>query len=115
MTTEERISQLEAQITRLEEREAELREQLVQAQIDQWHGRIEDLEVQAHLAAMDTGDRVSALIDQVRARVRDVRGQVGSAAGTVSERVEAGRSSIEGLFRDVRQGLIDAKDKATSH
>ncbi len=114
MTTEDRISKLEAQINRLEEREAELREKLVQAQIDQWHGRIEDLEVQAHLAAMDTGDRVTALIEQVRARVRDVRGQVGGAADSVAERLEAGRSSIEGLLRDLRQGLIDAKDKTIS-
>lgn len=114
MTTEERITKLEAQIARLEEREAELREQLVQAQIDQWHGRIEDLEVQAHLAAMDSGDRITALIDQVRVRVRDVRGQVDEATSTVSGRVETTRSTIEGLIRDVRQALIDTKDKAAS-
>jgi uncharacterized protein YjbJ (UPF0337 family) len=114
MTSEERIGKLEAQIERLETKEAELRKQLMEAQLDQWYGRIEDLEVQAHLAAMNTNDRVTALVEQVRSRLREARGQVDGATSSVTERVDAARGSIEGLLKDVRHALVDAKDKATA-
>ncbi|MGQ0434671.1 MAG: hypothetical protein ACT452_19965 [Microthrixaceae bacterium] len=114
MTSEERIAKLEAQIERLETKEAELRKQLMEAQLDRWYGRIEDLEVQAHLAAMNTNDHVTALVDQLRSRLREVREQVDGATSNLAERVDAARGSIEGLLKDGRKALIDARDKATA-
>ena len=111
MTTEERISRLEGQIERLEAKETELRRQLAKAQLDQWYARIEDLELQAHLGAMETHDRVSALVAQVRNLWKETKHQVDGATHTAGEAVDEVRGRIEGLLRDVRRGLADAQDR----
>lgn len=114
MTSEERIARLEAQIERLEARELELRRQLAAAQLDQWYGRIEDLKVQAHLAAMDTNDRVAALVGQLRHRWLDARAQMEGTTLATSGVAGSVRKGIEELLQDVRHALVEAKDKATS-
>lgn len=110
MTTDARITRLETQIERLETREAELREQLAQAELDQWSARIEDLDLQAHLGAMDTKDRVAALLTQVRHLWAETKHEVDGAASTASDAVGEVRSRIEGLLADVRRGIRDARD-----
>jgi ElaB/YqjD/DUF883 family membrane-anchored ribosome-binding protein len=112
MTTDERISKLEAQIDRLEAKEAELRNQLAKAQLDQWYGRIEDLELQAHLGAMETQDRIRALTAQVRQLWQDTKRQVDDTASSASDAIDDVRTRIEDLLHDVRQGLVDARKKA---
>lgn len=112
MTTEERIAKLEAQIERLEEKETGLRKKLVDAQLDQWYGRIEDLGVQAHLGAMDAGDRATGLMEQLRSRWSDVKSQVEGATSTGPDVIDSVRDAIEGLLGDVREALVEAKDKA---
>ncbi len=62
MTNEERIAKLEAQLDDLRSKVTDLRKQLTKAQIAQWQGRIEDLEVQMHLGAMESSDRLNALM-----------------------------------------------------
>jgi hypothetical protein len=68
MTNEDRITGLEAQIRKLQAEQAELRMQLAKAQLDRWRGRIEDLEVQMHLGAMEAGDEPTALMRQLRGK-----------------------------------------------
>jgi predicted nucleic acid-binding Zn-ribbon protein len=111
MTTDARISKLEAQIDRLEAKEAELRSQLAKAQLDQWYARIEDLELQAHLGAMETQDRIRALMAQVRQAWQDAKRQVEGTASSASEVVDDVRTRIEGLIQDLRRGMADASDK----
>ena len=111
MTTDERISKLEAQIKRLDAKEAELRSQLAKAQLDQWYARIEDLELQAHLGTMETQDRIRALMAQVRQIWQDTRRQVEGTAASASDVVEGVRGRIEGLLLDVRRGMADASTK----
>lgn len=111
MTTEERIKQMEAQIERLEAKETELRRQLAKAQLDQWYARIEDLELQAHLGAMETHDRVAALMAQVRNLWTETKHQVDGATSTASDTVDEVRGRIEGLLRDVRRGLAEAQER----
>lgn len=113
MTTEARITKLEAQIDRLEAKEAELRSQLAKAQLDQWYARIEDLELQAHLGAMETQDRIRALMAQVRQAWQDAKRQVEGTASTATEVVDDVRTRIEGLLQDLRRGIADASDRST--
>ena len=68
MTTEERIAQLEAQIDKLQAKQAELHRQFARAQIDQWQGRIEDLELQLHAVAAEANDKLTAVMDQLRSK-----------------------------------------------
>ena len=114
MTSDERIARLEAQIDKLQERQAELYKQLAQAQRDQWQGRIDDLEVQLHLGAMEANDRVNALMEQLRTRWAEVRGQFDDAASTASSVGETLRAGLESAFRDVRKALLESKNKIAS-
>ena len=73
MTTEEHITQLEHQLHELQGQQAELRKQLAKAQLDQWRGRIEDLEVQMHLGGVEASDKATAQMTKLRDRWADAR------------------------------------------
>ena len=111
MSTEARIARLEGQIEELRARQAELHHQLAQAQLDQWQGRVEDLEVQLHLASMDANDRAAALMQQVRGRWTDVRRQLDDATVTVSSIGGTLRDGLEKAVRDLRQAILESKNK----
>jgi len=113
MTTEERIAKLEAQIDKLQAKQAELHKQLTQAQIDQWQGRLEDLEVQMHLGAMDTSDKLTALMDQLHNRWADARRQFEDTISTASSVADTVRTGLENAFNDVRKALLESKSKLT--
>jgi predicted nucleic acid-binding Zn-ribbon protein len=114
MTTDDRIAKLEAQIDKLEAKQDELRKQLTQAQLDQWYARIEDLEVQVHLGAMETSDRLSALVQQLHKRWADAKAQVDGATSAAAEVVDSARSGIERAIQDVREALLESR-KAAKH
>ena len=113
MTTEERIAKLEAQIDKLKAKQAELHRQLTKAQIDQWQGRIEDLEVQMHLGAMETSDRLTALMDQLRSRWAATRRQFEDTISTASTVADTVRTGLENAFNDLRKALLESKNKLT--
>lgn len=114
MTSDERIARLEAQIEKLQAKQAELHRQLTQAQRDQWQGRVDDLEVQMHLGAMEANDRAAALMDQLRSRWADARGQFDDAIATASSVGDTLRSGLENAVRDLRRALLESKSKITS-
>jgi len=113
MTAEERIAKLEAQIDKLQAKQAELHKQLAKAQIDQWQGRIEELEVQMHLGAMETTDTLTALMDQLRNKWADARRQFEDSASTASSVADTVRAGLENAFKEVRKALLESKNKLT--
>ncbi len=113
MTTEERIAKLEAQIDKLRAKQAELHEQLTKAQIDQWQGRLEDLEVQMHLGAMETSDKLTALMDQLRNRWADARREFEGTISTASSVADTVRTGLENAYNEVRKALLESKRKPT--
>lgn len=113
MTTEERIAKLEDQIDKLQAKQAELRKQLTKAQIDQWQARIEDLEVQMHLGAMETSDRLTALMDQLRSKWADARRQFEDATSTASSVADTVRTGLESALKELRKALLESKNKLT--
>jgi predicted nuclease with TOPRIM domain len=113
MTNEERIAKLEAQINKLQAKQAELHKQLTKAQIDQWQGRLEDLEVQMHLGAMETNDKLTVLMDQLRNRWADARRQLEDTISTASNVADTVRTGLENAFNDVRKALLESKSKLT--
>jgi predicted nucleic acid-binding Zn-ribbon protein len=113
MTTDERIAKLEAQIDKLHARQAELHKQLMKAQIDQWQGRVEDLEVQMHLGAMDSNAKLSALMGQLRSRWADARRQLEDATATASSVADTVRGGLEKAVEDLHKALLDSKAKLT--
>jgi hypothetical protein len=113
MTENERIKKLESQMEDLERTQSELYNQLAEARLDQWKGRLEDLEVQVHLGAMDTNDRVAAGLQKARDRWDDARNQLSGATAVAVEVFDTVRSGVENALDDVRGALLDAKKQAT--
>jgi multidrug resistance efflux pump len=111
MSTEDRIKTLEEQIAGLQARQEELSKQLAQAEIDRWQGRIEDLEVQMHLGAMEANDRLNGLLEQVRRRWAEATAQYGGTATVATEGLGAVRSSLQTAYKEIRQALLDTKSK----
>ncbi len=113
MTAEERIAKLEAQIDKLQAKQAELHRQLTKAQIDQWQGRLEALEVQMHLGAMDTSDKLNGMMDQLRDRWADARRQLEDTISTASSAADTVRAGLENAFNEIRKALLESKSKLT--
>ncbi len=111
MTTEERIAQLEAQIDKLQAKQAELYKQFAKAQIDQWQGRIEDLELQMHAGAAEANDKLTAVMDQLRSKWADARRQFEVAASTASSVADTVRTGLENAVNEVRKALLESKSK----
>jgi predicted nucleic acid-binding Zn-ribbon protein len=111
MTNDERIAKLEAQIDELRAKLADLQKRLTKAQLDQWQGRIEDLEVQLHLGAKDTSDRLNALMARLRATLADARKQVEGKTSTATSVADTVRTGLEKAFAELRKALLETKSK----
>ena len=111
MTNEERIAKLEAQIDDLRAKLTDLNKQMTKAQIDQWHGRIEDLEVQMHLGAMESSDRINTLMTRLRTKWADARKQVEDKTSTATSVADTVRTGLENAFAELRKALLESKSK----
>lgn len=112
MADDDRIARLEAKIAELEAEQSRLYEQLAEAQLDQWKGRLEDLEVQAQLGAMDANDRVHAVVQQARERWSEAKVQLTGKTSRAGDVVETVRNGLETALGDIRRALVEARDKA---
>jgi septal ring factor EnvC (AmiA/AmiB activator) len=111
MTTEDRIAKLEAEIGKLHAQQADLRKQLAKAELDQWQGRIEDLEVQMHLGAIEASDRMTALMDRLRSKWADARRQLEENIATASSVRDTVRTGLETAIADLRKALLESRNK----
>lgn len=111
MTTDDRVTQLERQIDELKHLQADLRKQLAQAQLDQWRGRVEDLELQMHLGAMEANDKLNAMMSQLRATWAETRRRYEESVTTASSVADTVRSGLEMAFEDVRTAILESKAK----
>ena len=100
-----RIAKLEAHIDKLETEQRKLRERLTQAQIEQWQGRIEDIEVQSHLASLEAQDRLGPLRDDLRNQWLDVKTQLGHSKDTASDVIDTLRESVEAAIKALRDAV----------
>lgn len=114
MDTPERIARLEQQIAELTTKQDDLHHQLARAQRDQWQSRVEDLEVQSHLGAMEANDRAAALLTEVRKRWVEVRGQLDDATATATGVGESVRAGLESAVGDLRKALLESKARISA-
>lgn len=113
MTTEERITALEQQITDLELKQSDLHEKLTKAQVEQWQARIDDLQVQLHLGAMETNEHLATLIDQLRSRWAAARVQMESASAVATDVGDTVRVGLEKAYGETRSALLASKNKVS--
>lgn len=109
MDSNDRIARLERQIDDLTAQQAILNRQLLLAQRDQWQGRIDDLEVQFHLGAMEANDRAAALLEVLRTRWAEVRAQLDEVSSTATGVGDTLRTGLESAVRDLRTALLESK------
>ena len=114
MTTENRIAQLEDELRELRDQQAKLRQQLAKAQLDQWQGRIEDLEVQMHLGAVETSDKAAAQLKNLRDKWADAKRQFEESIKTASSVADTVRAGLEKAFDDLRKALLESKNRLAS-
>ncbi len=108
------INDLTARIEALEAETERLREQLVQAQIDQWKGRIDDLDVQMHLGALDLRDKLQPVVDQFRSNVADARARLGTAASTADDVLANLRKGFDKAVDDISKAVRQARESVGS-
>ena len=104
--TRERIDALQAEIVGL-------RMELARTRIEQWAGRLDDLELQFHLGRMEADERLSAALADVRHRIATARARAESRGEAAEEAVEAVTSGVEHAFDDLRQAMVRARDAVT--
>jgi hypothetical protein len=81
--------------------------------LEQWQGRIDDLEVQAHLAIKEADERVGTLIADVRSRIAKGRAQARAAGATATGVADALTEGVEKAIKDIRKSLIKARETAS--
>lgn len=110
-TDTERIATLERQLEELQQQQADLRRQLAEARADQWRARIDDLDVQAHLASMELGDRLEPLIEKLRNQWLDARKSIESSASIASDMIDRLRDGFEKAGQEIRDALGEIQEK----
>jgi DNA repair exonuclease SbcCD ATPase subunit len=113
MTNDERIKNLEQRLEKLEAAHDLVTRQLVEARVDQWQGRIDDLKLQVHLGTVEATDRIAALTAELDKRWSRARQQLAIAGATTSEVTETIRSGLESAYKDVRDALVESRKQLT--
>lgn len=108
----DRIAGLQGQVTDLEQQLIQMRQQLSRAELDQWRGRIDDLEVQAHLASLDVRDQLRPLIKDLRNVWLDARDQLSGTGDTAADVVDTLRGGLERAMGEIRSAVLDARTTA---
>lgn len=109
MAEDDRITQLEQQVDDLKGQLRDVRHQLAAAELDQWQGRIDDIEVQAHLGSMAVRDRLTPVVDELRNAWLEAKARLGEGADTTTTVTERLRSGLENAMAEIRSAVLDAR------
>ena len=112
---EDRIRELETQIGKLQAQQADLSKQLIKARIENWQGRIDDLEVQiTPVRWRPARSSPRSWTSSAARRLTEKQWEAAiSTAASVGDTVHTG---LESACRDLRNALLEAKNKlASSH
>jgi ElaB/YqjD/DUF883 family membrane-anchored ribosome-binding protein len=108
MAQTQSVEELRSQVEHLEEELSQLRRQLAKAELDSWKGRIDDLEVQLHLASLDAQDHVEPLLEGLRNAWLDAQSSLSSTTDLAGDAVDKIREGLERTMRDLRKALLGA-------
>jgi predicted nucleic acid-binding Zn-ribbon protein len=108
---EARMSALEARITDLQEQLSNTKQQLTDAQLDQWKGRIDEIEVQMSLGRMEAQEQLEPMIEQLRNRWLDAQTQLRTAGSAASDVFAALRVGLEQAMDQLREGARMARNR----
>lgn len=109
MGQDERIADLENQVAELGQQLRDVRRQLAAAELDQWQGRIDDLEVQAHLGSMAVRDRLEPVVQELRNAWLEARSRAAESADTAGDVTDRLRDGLEKAMAEIRSAVSDAR------
>lgn len=109
MVDGERIEELERQVEDLKGQLRDVRHELAAAELDQWQGRIDDLEVQAHLGSMAVRDRLTPVVEDLRNAWLEAKTRLGEGKETTTAVTERLRSGLEHAMAEIRSAVTDAR------
>jgi outer membrane murein-binding lipoprotein Lpp len=113
---EDRVRELETQIGKLQAQQADLRRQLIKTRMENWQGRIDDLEVQIHAGAVETSEKLTAKMDQLRSTWADTKKQWEAAVSTAASAGDTVHTGLQNAYRELHDAMLEAKNKlASSH
>jgi hypothetical protein len=112
MADKDQIVELERRIEELQQQQDDLRRQLAEARSDQWQARIDDLDVQAHLGAMEASDRLQPLLEKLRNQWLDARQSFENSTSIASDVIDQLRDGFEQAGRDIRDAINNIRDTA---
>ncbi|CAN5211696.1 hypothetical protein BH09ACT12_BH09ACT12_00830 [soil metagenome] len=109
MTTDERITTLEARIDTLTEAHDAVNRQLAQARIDQWQSRIDELELQVHLGRLEATDRVTEMTAELQSRWSKARRQLQEATTTTAAVAGTLQTGLDKAYHELRDAVIASR------
>lgn len=104
---------LEARVHALEAQLDDLRRRLAENELDDWKARIDQLEVQAHLAQMEADDQLQPLLEQMRNRWLDAKAQFDKASSAAGGAVNSVTDGVRSAAKDLADALAEAVRKLT--
>jgi chromosome segregation ATPase len=111
MTNKERIAELEAQLNKMRTEQADLLRHQTRVEVDLWQGRIDDLELQVHLGAMEAEEILRPAMDKLRATWAQARAQLADAGASASGVADTLRAELASAIAELRKALMEAKHK----
>ena len=107
---------LQARIDQLEQRIDELEKTSVDAHLEEWKAKIDNLQLQASLAKMDGKDEVKSSIDRlndtwngVRDRLEKIAGDGRRATDSIANGLRSAGSEIKDSFDQARDSLLGGR------
>jgi chromosome segregation ATPase len=105
MATDE-VAELRSQINDLSAQLDDLRGELLRAQVDQWEGRIDALDVQLHLGSLEGRERVEPLLEQLRNRWLDAKEEFSHSGSAAADALGELLDGLESAMRDLRDAVV---------
>lgn len=113
MTTDQRVTALEAHLDALHSTQAHLRRELRQTRVDHWQDRIDDIDLQVRLGASDGSERLTQATTKLHATWDQARAELLGASSDAAAAAETLRGRLHAAYTDVRRSLIDTKNTIT--
>lgn len=114
MAEEPTVEDLKQQVQELRQEVADLNRRLLEDQVEAWRSRIDELDVQLHLAEMDARDEVAPLIDQLNDQWARARSQLDQWSDSAGDAVHTLRDGVQGALDDLRASLRQAVNQLRS-
>lgn len=102
---------LKDQVAELREELSDLNRRFLDEQLEAWGARLDELDIQLHLARMDARDDLRPLVERLQERLGSARADAGQLTGSASDAMKAARDAVQNAVTDLRSGMQEVLEK----